>query len=148
MSLHQKSVFLLGFLSFIAYFCRIQVAKTDKSLIINTLTKMEDQNNPQDGQLQIELTPEIAMGNYANLAILSHSHAEFIADFVRVLPGMPKAPVVARIMLAPENAKRLLAALQDNVQKYEAQFGPIELPELAQAGSKTANPFGVPQGNA
>ena len=109
---------------------------------------MENQNNPQDGQIQIELTPDVAMGNYANLAILSHSHAEFIADFVRVLPGMSKAPVVARIMLAPENAKRLLAALQDNIQKYEAQFGPIELPEMNQSNSKTANPFGVPQGNA
>ena len=109
---------------------------------------MENQNNPEENQLQIELTPEVAQGTYTNLAILSHSHAEFIADFVRIVPGMNKAPVVSRLIIAPEHAKRLLFALQDNISKYEKQFGPIELPEQKQQGSRTATPFGVPEGYA
>ena len=103
---------------------------------------MDKPKTPTDGQLQVELTPAVAQGTYANLAILSHSHAEFIADFARVLPGTPKAPVVARVILAPEHAKRLLHALQDNIAKYERQFGPIDLPELRQqSGGRTATPF-------
>lgn len=109
---------------------------------------MDTNKKTQDGQLQIELSPAVAEGTYANLAILSHSHAEFIADFARVMPGMPKAPVVARIILAPEHAKRLLFALQDNVAKYEKQFGAIELPEQKMCGGRTATPFGMPEGNA
>ncbi|MBR1712518.1 MAG: DUF3467 domain-containing protein [Alloprevotella sp.] len=107
-----------------------------------------DNNMPKENQLQLELSPEIANGTYANLAILSHSHAEFIADFARVMPGIPKAPVVSRLILAPEHAKRLLFALQDNVMKYEKQYGTIELPEHRQAGGRTATPFGMPEGNA
>lgn len=109
---------------------------------------MDEKNKGQEGQLQIELSPEVAAGNYANLAVLSHSHAEFIADFVRVMPGMPKAPVVSRMVLAPEHAKRLLYALQDNIAKYEQQFGPIELPEMNAQGGRTIAPFGIPEGNA
>lgn len=109
---------------------------------------MTTKKTNQEGQLQIELSPEIAAGNYANMAILSHSHAEFIADFVRVMPGMPKAPVVSRMVLAPEHAKRLLYALQDNIAKYEQQFGKIELPEMQHAGGRTIAPFGVPGGEA
>lgn len=105
---------------------------------------MKNQENPENEGIQIELSPDVAQGTYANLAIISHSHAEIVTDFVRILPGMPKAPVVSRILLAPENAKRLLAALQDNIIKYEAQFGPIELPEdNVQEAPRTANPFGA-----
>lgn len=109
--------------------------------------------NPNDknaeNPLQIELTPEVAQGIYANLAIISHSHAEFVTDFVRMLPGMPKAPVVSRIVLAPEHAKRLLLALQDNIGKYEQQFGRINLlEETAGNGPRTAMPFGRPEGDA
>ena len=64
-------------------------------------------------ELQIELTPEVAEGIYANLAVISHSSSEFVADFIRILPGMPKAHVKARIVLTPEHAKRLLFALDD-----------------------------------
>lgn len=74
-------------------------------------------------ELQIELTPEVAEGIYANLAIISHSSSEFVADFIRILPGMPKAQVKSRIVLTPEHAKRLLFALEENVVKYEKQFG-------------------------
>ena len=68
---------------------------------------MEEQNN--NGQLQIELKEEVAQGTYANLAIITHSSSEFILDFIRVMPGMPKAGVQSRIVVAPEHAKRLLA---------------------------------------
>lgn len=102
-------------------------------------------------QLKIELTPEVAEGIYANLAVLTHSSAEFLIDFVRLLPGIPKANVKARIVLAPEHAKRLLLALQDNIAKYEQVFGPIALPnpgKVGTGGGRTANPFGMPSGNA
>ena len=89
---------------------------------------MENQEN-NSGQLQIELKEEVAQGIYANLAIIAHSSSEFIVDFVRVLPGIPKASVKSRIVLAPEHAKRLLRALEDNINKYERVFGPIRIPE-------------------
>lgn len=89
---------------------------------------MENQEN-NNGQLQIELKEEVAEGVYANLAIITHSSSEFILDFVRVMPGMPKAGVKSRIVLAPEYAKRLLRALEDNIGKYERSFGPIRMPD-------------------
>jgi len=84
---------------------------------------MEQQNN----QIQITVSPEIAQGKYANLAIIGHSQTEFILDFASVLPAQKNANVVSRIILAPEHAKRLLGALQENVGKYEANFGTIKL---------------------
>lgn len=91
---------------------------------------MEEQNN--NGQLQIELKEEIAQGTYANLAIITHSSSEFILDFIRVMPGMPKAGVQSRIILAPEHAKRLLRALEDNIAKYERILGPIRTSDESQ----------------
>ncbi len=76
-------------------------------------------------ELQIELSPEVAEGIYSNLAVISHSSSEFVIDFVRMMPGIPKAPVKARIVLTAEHAKRLLLALQENVNKYEKQHGTI-----------------------
>lgn len=89
---------------------------------------METQEN-NNGQLQIELKEEVAQGTYANLAVITHSSSEFILDFIRVMPGMPKAGVQSRVILTPEHAVRLLHALQDNVRKYESVFGPIRIPE-------------------
>ena len=89
---------------------------------------MEDQEKNR-GQLQIELKEDVAQGIYANLAVIAHSSSEFIVDFIRVLPGMPKAGVKSRIVLAPEHAKRLLRALEDNIEKYERFYGPINIPE-------------------
>lgn len=83
----------------------------------------------EENQLQIELKEDIAQGTYANLAILTHSSSEFIVDFIRVMPGVPKAGVQSRIILAPEHAKRLLRALEDNVAKYERVFGTINIGE-------------------
>jgi hypothetical protein len=90
-----------------------------------------DNNNPQQNQqINIELTEEMAEGIYCNLAIITHSHAEFVIDFVKLMPGAPKAKVKSRIILTPEHAKRLLNALQDNIRKFEALYGPIkETPE-------------------
>ena len=79
-------------------------------------------------QINLELKPEIARGTYSNLAIISHSHSEFIIDFAEMLPGLAKPEIVSRIIMTPEHAKRLLAALNENIGKYENQFGRIELP--------------------
>ena len=78
-------------------------------------------------QIKDELKEEVAQGTYANLAIITHSSSEFIVDFVRVMPGIPKASVKSRIVLAPEHAKRLLRALEENIGKYERTFGSIRL---------------------
>ncbi len=106
--------------------------------------------NENQNQLQIELKPEIAGGVYSNLALLTHSNNEFIMDFVQMLPGMPKAQVASRVIMAPEHAKRLLFALQDNIQKYEAQFGQIKIqqaPAQPKDGSTIA-PFNIKKGDA
>jgi hypothetical protein len=89
---------------------------------------MSDNQN-QNNQLNIELTEEIADGIYSNLAIITHSNSEFVLDFVKVMPGVPKAKVKARILLTPQHAKRLMAALQDNIQKYESVHGTIKQTE-------------------
>lgn len=82
----------------------------------------EDKGN----QINIELPEDVAEGTYANLAVISHSHAEFIVDFIRLVPNVPKAKVKSRIILTPQHAKRLMRALMDNVQKFERQNGPIK----------------------
>ena len=82
---------------------------------------MEEQNN--DNQLNIELSEEIAEGIYSNLAIITHSNTEFVMDFIRVMPGVPKARVKSRIVLTPEHAKRFLRALEDNIEKFEQLNG-------------------------
>lgn len=79
-----------------------------------------------NSQLNIELTEEVADGTYSNLAIINHSSSEFVVDFVRVMPGLPKAKVKSRILLTPQHAKRLLRALGENIAKYEAVHGEIQ----------------------
>jgi len=83
----------------------------------------------QPNQLNIELPEDIADGEYSNLAIISHSPSEFVMDFIRIVPNVPKAKVKSRIIMTPQHAKRLLKALVDNVNKYEAQFGKIDEPD-------------------
>jgi len=101
----------------------------------------EDQN-----QLNIELSEEIAQGNYSNLAIITHSPSEFVVDFVLVMPGVPKANVKSRIILTPEHAKRLMLALQENVHKYETLHGPIQIHEGQ--GNMVPMTFSGPTGQA
>src|SRR3954462_1804435 len=88
---------------------------------------MEEQNQ---NQLNIELSEEIAEGIYSNLAIITHSHSEFVVDFIKVMPGVPKARVKSRIVLTPQHAKRLMKALADNVSKFEQLHGKIKDTEL------------------
>ena len=80
-----------------------------------------------DNGIKIDVKPEVAKGSYSNLAIITHSHTEFILDFASMLPGLAKPEVHNRIIMNPEHAKRLFLALQDNINKYESQHGPIAL---------------------
>ncbi|MBR1570491.1 MAG: DUF3467 domain-containing protein [Bacteroidales bacterium] len=98
---------------------------------------MDNNNNqpkPQN-QLSLELNPQLTKVSYSNLAIISHSRAEFVIDFAATLPGMPKALVSDRIVMTPEHTKRLMNALFDNISKYEAQFGVIDLSGNKSGGS-------------
>ncbi|MBO4659992.1 MAG: DUF3467 domain-containing protein [Prevotella sp.] len=104
----------------------------------------QNKQNPQGG-LQIELPQDKSAGVYSNLAMIAHSPTEFIVDFASMLAGMPKAVVRSRIILAPEHAKRLLAALQENIMKYEKEFGKIE---IRNQQPRTIAPFGNPKGEA
>lgn len=86
------------------------------------MSNEQEQNN----QLNIEISEEIAEGTYANLAIITHSHAEFVVDFVNVMPGAPKSKVKSRIILTSFHAKRFMKAMAENVEKYEAANGKIQ----------------------
>ena len=77
-------------------------------------------------QLNIEISEEVAEGTYANLAIITHSHAEFVIDFVNVMPGTPKSKVKSRIILTPQHAKRFMKAINENILKYESVNGDIK----------------------
>ena len=88
---------------------------------------MDQKKENFENQIEIELTEEIAQGTYSNLAIISHSSSEFILDFIRVVPGTPKAKVKSRIILTPDHAKRLLEALKENIDKFEKMNGPVSI---------------------
>jgi hypothetical protein len=106
-------------------------------------------NNDKEPQVQQQINIEIgekeAEGIYSNLAIISHSPAEFIIDFTRVLPGIPKSKISARIIMTPQHAKMLLGALKDNIEKYENQFGEIQLLGAPQAGGFGFQPMVKPK---
>lgn len=104
---------------------------------------MENENNQNQNQINIELSEEIADGIYSNLAIITHSPSEFVVDFVRIMPGTPKAKVKSRILLTPQHAKRLMNALAENVSKFEAAHGPIKDINGPQGGAIPMN-FGGP----
>ena len=93
----------------------------------------EEQNNNNQNQLNIELSEEIAEGIYSNLAIITHSPSEFVVDFIKVMPGIPKARVKSRIVLTPQHAKRLMKALKDNISKFEATHGQLKDTEMPHA---------------
>ncbi len=90
----------------------------------------DDEDN--GNQISIELNEEMAEGTYANLVMIAHSNSEFVIDFIRLMPGVPKAKVKSRIILTPEHAKRMLYALKENIEKYEAVFGKIKIVEESQ----------------
>lgn len=88
---------------------------------------MKENNQAQGQQINIELGEKEAEGIYSNLAIITHSPAEFIIDFTRIVPGVPKAKVFSRIITTPQHAKMLLRALKENIDKYEATYGEINV---------------------
>ena len=103
----------------------------------------QEKNN--NNSLNLSISDEVACGTYSNFAVITHSPAEFIIDFAQTLPGREGATVRERIIMAPVHAKRLLMALNGNIQKYEETFGPIEEPH----GPNDAIPYNmVPQGKA
>jgi hypothetical protein len=90
------------------------------------LFSMSEENNQQPTQLNIEISEEVAEGNYSNLAIITHSHAEFVIDFVNVMPGTPKSKVKSRVILTPQHAKRFMKALTEYVNRFEQLNGKIQ----------------------
>ena len=109
------------------------------------MSQPKDPTQGQQPQLNIELTEDVAEGIYSNLVMIAHSPEEFILDFIRVMPGVPKARVKSRIVVTPQHAKRLLAALEENIGRYEASHGPIG--EIGGGGEPKFS-FGVPGGEA
>ena len=87
---------------------------------------MAEEKDKKQEQISIELNEDIAQGQYSNLAVLTHSQTEFVIDFIALMPGAPKARVNSRVILAPQHAKRLLKALNDNIVKFESQHGEIK----------------------
>lgn len=108
---------------------------------------MEDKKDPKQNQISIELKEDVAQGVYSNLAIITHSSSEFVIDYVRVMPGVPKADVKSRVILTPEHAKRLMLALQDNIKKFESVHGTIKKVEGSGIPPITMN-FGGPSAQA
>ena len=110
---------------------------------------MEDskEKKQKQNQINIELKEDIAQGTYSNLAVITHSSSEFVIDFIRVMPGMPKAEVKSRIILTPEHAKRLMLAMTDNIKKFEKVHGEIKKVEGSGMTSIPMN-FGGPTAQA
>ena len=100
----------------------------------------------QNKQMNIELSEDVAQGIYSNLAIITHSHSEFFIDFAGMAPGLPKAEVKSRIIMTPEHAKSLLMALQENVARYEANFGKIR--QVEPGNKNFPMNFGTPTAKA
>ena len=108
------------------------------------MSDKKDEKRPTPPQLNIELSEDVAEGTYSNLVMLAHSAEEFILDFIRVMPGVPKAKVKSRVIVSPPHAKRLLRALADNIERFEQAHGEIE--DQPQQGP--AVHFGIPGGEA
>lgn len=110
---------------------------------------MADLKKQPENQINVDLPEDVAEGVYANLAMIAHSSSEFVIDFIRMMPGLPKAIVKSRVVITPEHAVRFLAALQDNIEKYEDTFGPIRQPEgNNDSGNISALNFGGTMGQA
>jgi ribonuclease BN (tRNA processing enzyme) len=95
-------------------------------LVLAKFSDHMSSENANQNQLNIEITEEIAEGQYANLAIITHSHAEFVIDFVSVMPGTPKSKVKSRLIMTPQHAKRFMKALMENVSRFEDSHGDIQ----------------------
>ena len=82
---------------------------------------------PTQQRVSIDLGEKEADGTYANLSLISHSQAEFILDFARIVPGMPKAKVHSRVIMTPMALKALQANITANLERYEKMHGEIKL---------------------
>ncbi|WP_297986211.1 DUF3467 domain-containing protein [uncultured Chryseobacterium sp.] len=100
---------------------------------------MDNNQNPQDGNINIQLNEMVAGGVYCNLALVNHSPSEFVLDFIQLMPGVQQANVRSRVILAPLHAKRVLTALQQNIQNYEQQYGEIKEVEPFVVGQNNVN---------
>ena len=109
------------------------------------MSDQKNQGNPPN-QINIELPEELAGGTYSNLSIITHSPSEFIVDFIQLMPGVPKGKVSSRIIMTPDNAKKLMKALAENVQKYESHHGQIK--EHGPVGAPIPMNFGGPNTEA
>jgi len=110
------------------------------------MTEFKDKNQ-QENQLSIELSEQVAEGVYTNLAIISHSNSEFIMDFVNIMPGIPKAKVKSRVVMSPQNTKRLIHALNENIKKFEQIHGPVKMDNSPNKSGFPIN-FGGPKAEA
>lgn len=104
-------------------------------------------DNHNEKEFSIELKQEVAKGSYSNLAVITHSHSEFVLDFATMLPGLPKPEVTNRIIMTPDNAKKLFLALQDNISKYEMNHGQINLSSEPKATFPMGSMGGFGSGN-
>jgi len=123
----------------ITYFAKLKIDRFNQYLCgVENKKNTNQMGEVKQHGIDVELDAEVAQGHYSNLAIISHSPSEFILDFAAMLPGLPKAKVKSRIILTPEHAKRLLMSLQENVARYEANIGRIELvqPQTPPVGFK------------
>lgn len=93
---------------------------------------VEEKQMGKDGEMTLDLSPEVAMGTYANMAVISHSGSEFVIDFARVVPGLDAPKVVSRVVMTPDHTKRFFYALRDNLGAFQEQHGKIVLPEEGQ----------------
>tara|TARA_Y100000589_G_C26756054_1_gene467814 strand:+ start:133 stop:465 length:333 start_codon:yes stop_codon:yes gene_type:complete len=110
------------------------------------MTDFKDKNHPEN-QLNIELNEDVAEGVYTNLAIISHSNSEFIMDFVNIMPGVPKAKVKSRVVMSPQNTKRLIYALNENIKKFENMHGTVKMDNSPNKSGFPIN-FGGPKAEA
>lgn len=117
-------------------------AEQQLNLLINRTYRIMAENNNEQQQIKIELKPEVAQGEYSNLAMINHASSEFVIDFAHMLPIAPPQ-IFSRVIMAPEHAKRLMLALQENIGRYEQEFGPIKLPQAPQEDGRTIAPFGT-----
>ena len=97
------------------------------------------EENIKKKQLKIEIDESVGQGEYVNFAIVTHSAAEFVLDFIRILPGLNKSKVKSRIVISPMHAKTFLKALQDNIGKYEKKFGEIKVIKSTQEAPNFSN---------
>jgi hypothetical protein len=103
---------------------------------------MNDPKNQNPNQINIELSDEVSEGIYSNLAVITHSNSEFVVDFIKLMPGVPKAKVKSRIILTPQHAKRLYRALKDNINKFESVHGVIKETEGGDYPFQLSGPVG------